>query len=214
MTAFLGIEREHERLAELRALETRLVAAGRWTAGPATLFDTLRLTGHELANCRVLAWLLDPLAPHGLGVRLLRRFLTHLNEAAGDDRLPTGPSLARTTVVLEEARIGTRADLVLYGAGWTVVVEAKVAAREQPEQGLRLAREWPDATYVFLTRRGRPMRTAGNQDWIATSWVEVRQMVRITLDEAPPPTTGAAATARAGVRDYLIATGQLEHPSQ
>jgi hypothetical protein len=212
VTAFLDLEFEHTRLEALRRLEEQLVAAGQWAAGPATMFAALGLTGQELANCRFLGWLLDPLAPHGLGTRLLQRLLTHLNNLIGEDRLPTASTTARTTVVLEDARTGTRADLVLYGVGWTVVIEAKLGASEQPEQGMRLAREWPDATYVFLTRRGRPMETAGDHDWTATTWTAIRQLVADTLHEASPPPTDATATARSAVRDYLIATGHLEHP--
>jgi hypothetical protein len=213
VTSFDDPAREQRRLDELRTLETRLVADGLWTAGPATMYEVLRLTGHELANCRMLAWLFDPLAPHGLGTQLLHRFLTHLNEAAGNGELPTGAALARTRVVLEETRDRARADLVLYGTGWTVVIEAKLAADEQPDQGVRLAAGWPDATYVFLTRRGRAMRTAGDEHWLTISWPQVRQMVRETLDQAPPPAIGATVAARAAVRDYLIATGHLEIPA-
>ena len=211
MTALLSLETEHTRLEALRGLEERLVADGQWAAGPATMFAALGLTGQELANCRVLGWLLDPLAPHGLGNRILQRFLAHLNALAGEGRLPTESTTARTTIALEDARAGARADVVLYGVGWTVVIEAKLGAGEQPQQGVRLAHEWPDATYVFLTRRGRPMDTAGDHDWIATTWTAIRQLVSETLDEASPPRTGATATARSAIRDYLIATGHLEH---
>jgi hypothetical protein len=135
MSTTFDLGSEQARVDVLRQLESQLVAEGRWAAGPFTMFEVLGLTRHELANCRMLGWLLDPLAPHGLGTRSLQRFLAHLNELAGEDRLPTEATVARTTIVREEARSSTRADLILYGVGWTVVIEAKVGAGEQPEQG-------------------------------------------------------------------------------
>ncbi len=58
---------------------------------------------------------------HGLGDAVLRRFLDHLGiEAPEPD--------AGLRIEVEDPREDTIADLVLYGSGWTVVVEAKTFA--------------------------------------------------------------------------------------
>lgn len=198
-------------LTAMETLEAQLVDEGRWSAGPATLFAALGLVNREVANCRVLGWILDPLAPHGLGTEVLRSLLGLLSARTAESRLQTIGDLARATVVTEEARGSTRADLVVYGAGWSVVIEAKLGAGEQSQQGERLAAEWPDSEYIFLTRSGQPMRTAGDAEWITLSWTELLTLVRDTLAAANAPATAKAVTARAAVRDYLIATRHLEH---
>lgn len=103
-----------------------------------------------------------------------------------------------------------RADLVVYGPGWTIVIEAKIHAPEQREQGRRLADAWSDAVYVFLTRRGGSMRTAGDSPWLAMTWTEMMALVRGALERASAPKTPAMVTGRAGVRDYLVATGHID----
>lgn len=211
LTADGRIDTDRHTLQKMVQIESQLISEGRWAAGPATLFAVLRLQHHEIANCRVLGWLLDPLAHHGLGATALRSLLRSLDSLVEEPHFPSLVGLERTTIVLEEARGRTRADVVLYGPNWTVVIEAKTDAAEQPEQGQRLAANWPDAVYVFLTKRGRPMSTAGDSNWLPLTWTAVFDLVRDALRDADPPFTAAAGTARAAVRDYLIAAGQMEH---
>ena len=192
----------------LEALQSTLVERGRWVAGPATLYGVLGLTGRELERCRVLQWALDPLGAHALGVRVLERFL---GAAGFDQQVLRAAELGRTEVLLEQVRSNSRADLVLVGDGWTVVVEAKVHAGEQPQQGLRLETDWPDATYVFLTTHGRHMQSSGSATWQRMRWSVVHDCIAEALSDAGPAPTAAAATARAGLRDYLIAVRHLEH---
>jgi hypothetical protein len=207
----LTTEKEHSTLRALERLETRLISDGRWAAGPATLFGALRLVNHELANCRVLAWLLDPLAPHGLGTVILRSLLSHLNASAEGTVMPPPLGVERAVIATEEWRDRSRADVVVEAPGWTVVIEAKLGASEQREQGQRLADDWPDAVYVFLTRRGEPMRSTGESTWLPMKWSEMLRLVREALASAGKPTTAEMVTARAAVRDYLIATGARGH---
>jgi hypothetical protein len=44
---------------------------GRWFAGPGSILAILGRSRRETFHCRILAWLLDPMAPHGLKARLL-----------------------------------------------------------------------------------------------------------------------------------------------
>lgn len=192
----------------LEALQATLTEQGRWVAGPATLYGVLGLTGRELERCRVLQWALDPLGAHALGIRVLERFLP----AVGFDQdVLQAAELGRTEVLLEQVRTNSRADLVLVGEGWTVVIEAKVHAGEQPQQGVRLETDWPDATYVFLTSQGSHMQSSGPATWQRLRWAAVHDCITEALRNAGPAPTIAAATARAGLRDYLIAVRHLEH---
>lgn len=198
------------RLRRLEAVQAALVERGLWTSGPSTLYAVLGLTRREVEACRVLGWILDPLAPHGLGTAVLGQLLDWLEEHAEVESVSRS-ALADVQVVIEEARRRSRADLVLYGQGWEIVIEAKLAAGEQPDQGHRLAADWPDAHYVFLTPRGLEMVTGRDTVWTPMRWDTINGFVRIALLDAKPPPTPEATTARNAVRDFLIATGYLEH---
>ncbi|GAA2014227.1 hypothetical protein GCM10009719_26110 [Nocardioides kribbensis] len=117
---------------------------------------------------------------------------------------PRRVDASRVRVVREETRADergkTRADLVIYGTGWTLVVEAKTFAVEQPEQLDRLYRLWtddPDPQFVFLTRGERDQKTAevSAGRWTPLTWEQVADIA------------SSAATSRAGVApgvfDYL-----------
>lgn len=195
----------------LEALQATLTKQGRWVAGPATLYGVLGLTGRELERCRVLQWALDPLGAHALGIHVLERFL---RDVGFDHEVLQAAELGRTEVLLEQVRSNSRADLVLVGDGWTVVIEAKVHAGEQPQQGVRVETDWPDATYVFLTTQGGRMQSSGSATWQRMRWSVVHDCIAEALSDAGPAPTAAAATARAGLRDYLIAVRHLEHHDQ
>lgn len=56
-------------LGEIRAEQEAIVAAGQWTVGSADLLSVIGHGRREVTHCRVLRWLCDPPAPHGLGTR-------------------------------------------------------------------------------------------------------------------------------------------------
>lgn len=187
-------------IEELEAARTRIVAAGAWTAGPATLIDVLGLTRNEVSQCRVLRWLLDPLARHGLGARLVA-------ELADEFAIPvTAPEHARVTV--EVARDDTRADIVIEGVddGRCVVIEAKIDAGEGDRQGHRIEHQWPDASHLlYLTIRGdRIPRTAVDHDrWQPVSWGWFAGRVRQSLEGSVEPTDLRASDARSAAADWV-----------
>lgn len=183
-------------LQRLEAAERSSRAAGRWVRGPADLMAVLRLHRDEVRNCRVLGWLLDPAAAHGLGVRMLRAVLDQVapGVAASDD------TLADVVVVLEDGREDTRADIVARGDGWSLVIEAKIDAAEGDRQGERLERLWGDGnpSFCFLTRDGRAM-TTGSPRWLPLRWSDIARHLRAALGDAP------AASGRAAAKEYLRA---------
>jgi hypothetical protein len=128
--------------------QAAIVSSGGWTAGPSNLLEVLGMERAEVANCQVVRWLWDPAARHGLGAELLARLAAHLELRLSD------PTSVR--VRAEVTKPDSRADLVLYGLDdGELIVEAKVDAAEQPQQGLRLEEDWPNAAgFVFLTIRG------------------------------------------------------------
>ncbi len=194
-------------MAGMAAARDLVVRTGAWTAGPSTLMGVLDLARAEVQNCRVLRWLLDPLARHGLGAQLLSDLCSHLGAA-----LPE-PSLARATA--EVSRATSRADVVVEGlaGGRVVVIEAKIDAPEGDRQAHRLEEDWPEASHlVFLTVPGTriPATATETQRWHALSWSWIADHVTELLDTTPSPTDGRAVDARcaagdwvAGVRRYL-----------
>lgn len=209
---------QHRRLtrteiSELQALERQLRQQGRWISGPTTILEVLGVETDEVRNCRIVRWLFDPLAPHGLGAVALGEFLRCVSLRAGEQGIetPTFDDLESARVRVEEARAHTRADIVIETTSWTVVVEAKINAAEQPRQGERITDLWPGSTFVFLTRRGHQMRTAGDEPWVALRWSELLSAVSDAATAHPPADTSSPAVLRArrAVDDYLEGTRRL-----
>jgi len=148
----------------------------------------LHLGHDEVRNCRVLAWLLDPLGAHGLGDRFLRSFLVLVNDSRPDSTPIELSDLDLVRILVEEARGDTRADIVIYGATWCVLIEAKIFAAEGRQQLTRLAELWaPDdgeLVCVFLTRdRHSSMISAGDHQWDRCTWRELAGLVRACLED-------------------------------
>jgi hypothetical protein len=188
------------RLADMRACQQKLVNDGRWRGGPRTLLAALELQNRELAMTAGLAWLLRPDGHHGLGPAVLDGLLERL-EIVGSGTQPG------VRVVLEEQREETRADLVVYGGDWTIVVEAKTFAVEQKRQLDRLHAHWsdePTPCFVFLTRGERLPLTAvaSRSAWRGLTWREIAEIGRTAAE----PIVGVAP----GVHDY-IATLEAYH---
>lgn len=134
------------------------------------------------------AWLLRPDGQHGLGSGVLHRLLDHLGIQDSEARL-------EARIALEETRDRTRADLVIYGRDWTVVVEAKTFAIEQDDQLHRLYGHWrddPEPVFVFLTRGVRTPLTAGafGAEWRELTWREVAEISRAAASSVPDAAPG------------------------
>ncbi len=199
-------------MRSLMATEADLRRRGLWTTGPSSLLEVLGIEGDEVRNCRVARWLLDPLAWHGLGAEILGSVLHDLvRSEAEDGRALEFPSHADATVEVEVTRGDTRADIVVYGPGesWTVVFEAKVWSGEGPNQGAALARHWPEATLVFLTRMGQAMASAGESRWIPYRWADLLDHATVALTTQPSGDHASQSAARLAVSDYLNGTGGL-----
>ena len=144
-------------LAEMRAEQDAIVAAGQWTVGPADLLSVIGHGRREVTHCRVLRWLCDPRAPHGLGARFLAGVLAAVR------RNVSAETLAGANADVEVARARSRADLVVTAPGLVLVVEAKIDHHERLEQCDDLFADWRGdggVVFVFLTPDGRTPSTA------------------------------------------------------
>jgi hypothetical protein len=154
-------------LKGMTTAQERIVTAGGWTQGASSLMAVLNLTRNEVANCRVIRWLLDPLARHGLGANFLAALAVEIELELSE----RGRAISKAEV----SRANSRADVVVSSArgDWTVVIEAKVDAAEGDRQAARLEEDWPEAgRLVFLATDGvrLPWTATDRNRWRTASW--------------------------------------------
>lgn len=168
-----------------------LRAAGHWRTGGRTMLHALGLHHDEVRLCRAIAWLMTPDGWHGLSDRFLRALLARIGLEATDT--------TSASVVTEEVRGSTRADIVVRVGSRTVLIEAKVHAGEQPAQADRLAAGWADESpsLVYLTADGRTPVTAqrSRDQWTGLAWCEVARTLEAIVDDC--------VDCAPGVRDLL-----------
>jgi hypothetical protein len=164
-----GIELSQQMVAEQVALEWRgaldsmvgeyfnLIARGAWQRGPSDMFNVIGIGRNEVRHSAMIAWLLDPLARHGLGPKLLQAILSSCFADVACD------ASGSVTVETEVTRGSTRADIVVWGRDFTVIIEVKIDAGEGDQQCDRLYEHFggePGARFLFLTPTGRRPKTA------------------------------------------------------
>ncbi len=103
---------------EMSEREAEHFRRGRWRGGPRTLLAAMNVQHLGLMMTAGLGWLLRPDGHHGLGDRMLPSLASRVG-------LRSAADVHRVRLVLEEQRDQTRADLLVYGPSWTIVVEAK-----------------------------------------------------------------------------------------
>ena len=151
MTAWRGA------MSEMRRQHDRLVSDGLWVTGPSDFLAIIDQARIENTHSRMLRWLLKPTGRHGLGSGLVRRLM---ERCTGQ---PTPASLAVREVAFSQWRNDREADLVVWGEDFTLVIENKVDATEQPSQCDDLYANFKNEKapqFVFLTPDGRKPRTA------------------------------------------------------
>ena len=194
-------------MSEMRDQKNRLVSDGLWVTGPSDLLGIIGYARDENTHSRMLEWLLNPTARHGLGCGLVRRLVQH---CTGE---PVSEPLAVRRVRFSFWRNDREADLVVWGQHFTLIIENKVDASEQPSQCEDLYRNFKNENaplFLFLTPDGRKPDTAATPDaqraFQTLSWREVRSMLEAALDESQP-VTGVAAAVDV-VRNYLRTLGE------
>ncbi len=185
--------------------ESELRARGDWVRGPADMFGVLGHSRAEVRHTKLVAWLLDPVARHGLGTRFLELMLERVYPGEQFD------DLDRAEPACEVVRGPCRADIIVWGPGFTIVIEAKVDAeegrRQCDEQYEQFADE-PGSRFIFLTPRGRQPRTATGdaaEVWQKLSFAAIRDDLCTAMTETTP------GPARRVAEDYLV-TLEREFP--
>ena len=191
-----------EAMSEMQRERDRLISDGLWVAGPSDFLGILGLARNENMHSRMLEWLLKPTGRHGLGCGLVRRLVEHCTGK------PSPSPLAVRDVTFSQWRNGREADLVVKGEDFTLVIENKVDADEQPDQCDDLYANFRNETasqFIFLTPEGREPHTAtaplANRAFNALSWREVRRMIEAALTESQP--ASGPADAVGVVENYL-----------
>ena len=189
-------------MTKMRGQHDRLVSDGLWLTGPSDFLEIVGLARHENTHSRMLEWLLTPTARHGLGCGLVERLVKH---CAGE--LVSAP-LAVRRVAFSVWRNNREADLVVWGRNFTLVIENKVDASEQPSQCDDLYENFkyePAPLFVFLTPDGRKPHTAttrcSQRAFNSLSWPEVRGMLEEALNKSRSAAEVASATDV--VKNYL-----------
>jgi hypothetical protein len=122
-------------LERLRECLARTPATARGACAGAEVFEVLGMLRREPAHSSMLAWLLDPEACHGLGDAFLRSFWQRI---LGKCPEPLNPA----TVTRRSQRGSGRAEIVVTGLAWRLVVE--VAEEAQGSIRWRIRRDAPD----------------------------------------------------------------------
>ena len=189
-------------MTEMRGRHDRLVSDGLWLTGPSDFLEIVGLARHENTHSRMLGWLLDPTGRHGLGCGLVERLVEHCTGK------PVSVPLAVRKVAFSVWRNNREADLVVWGRDFTLVVENKVDASEQPSQCDDLYENFKSEKtplFVFLTPDGRKPLTATTwcslRNFKTLSWPKVRSMLEETLNESRSATEVASAIDI--VKNYL-----------
>ena len=175
--AVTGIHAHHQRQGKEALVETweiqfaamkaemdAMWAAGQWFSGPSNLLGVIGRARHETYHSAILAWLLDPGAPHGLFTSFLETLFRRLWPEMEVDAV----TLRGATTCTELAKELCRADIVVWAAGLMIVIEVKVDAGERGDQCNDYYRVFSpdsdDVRFAFLTPDGRKPDSATEED--------------------------------------------------
>lgn len=181
-----GVNGWEEQLSLMQQEQAALKESGEWFAGRTDMLSVLGRGRREVDHCAILAWLLDPEMPHGLGVRFLQHFLAACAPGADIARSDLRAASARC----EECRDRSRADLVLRLPRHMLVMEAKIDHIERPNQCDDIYLDYRNeqgAIFVFLTPNGRVPETATGPAagaFVPMSFPQVRSSLCAAIAEA------------------------------
>jgi hypothetical protein len=184
--------------ARLSADLDDLRASGHWPSGPTTVLEIIGQTRLEASHEKLIAWLLHPLANHGLGSAVLASLLMHLD----DDRMPSPEQLTLAHVRTQVVGASGRPDIVVMMPGARLVIELKIDAKEGITQTSRQADDYtgvPNVSFVFLTLGGSPPSDPRFKHLLLRDFFECLHLV---LDSSPPPVRLAHVRGRAVAEDY------------
>jgi hypothetical protein len=147
-----------DRIDAMSSQEATLRDAGQWTHGRDDLLGVIWQHRDELTHSRMIGWLLDPCARHGLGSRVLRLLLRETFPGDWVNDTPLNQARVQLEVPVAEGRM----DIVVSAPGLYLVIENKVDAPEGEKQvryyidHVRV----PDARFILLSPDGWPAEDA------------------------------------------------------
>jgi PD-(D/E)XK nuclease superfamily len=184
-----GLEQRQSLVAEWErdfaatfADEMELRRSGKWVRGRDDFLGVLGLQRYELSHSKIITWLLDPSAPHGLGTRVLSGVL---RRAFGDeihDAVSTTLNDANPEFEIDNI------DILVKAPGLTLIIENKVDACEgeaQCDRYYERFRREPGACFLFLTPKGRSPRSAtgsAQEAFKALGYGDLLMIIRAALE--------------------------------
>ncbi len=144
---------EYDRMTK-EYIELRL--KNKWNASPPDILSIIGRQEHENRHSDMLAWLLDPMAPHGLGEGFVSSFFYDVF----GKHIASLEDFRKATVEREVTAENTREDIIVWLPNATVVIEAKVNAQEGDRQCEKIYGAFtgndhiPKVYFIFLTRDG------------------------------------------------------------
>ena len=175
---------------------------GLWRDPPADFFGIARISRKELQHSQMLRWLMDPKEGHGLSTTFVARMLALCSRGEAPRDLQVRSAVCEETH-WTRAGVETRADIVVRGEGFTLVIENKVDAGEQPRQCDRLHEcfQWTGTHFMFLSPDRDPKTDTGDPK----SFKSVRYWeVSHALEEALAQAADGVAPDRAIAENYLL----------
>lgn len=184
--------------AQLSANLDDLRGSGRWPSGPATTLEIIGRTKAEAAHEKLIAWLLNPLANHGLGSAVLADLLNRLD----DYHRPSSRQLSQAQIKTQVVGPWGRPDIVVTIPGRRLVIELKIDASEGIDQTRRQADGYasaPNVSFAFLTLGGSPPSDPRFKHILLHDFYEI--LCR-ALGNSEPPVLPAHIGGRAVAIDY------------
>ncbi len=206
------IQEWEKRIGLRKAEEKRLVCEGKWVRGPMDVLSIIGKERHETYHSAILAWLMDPLAPH----RLSHAFLRELMEIVDPGWRPLNEAIHIFEVRTEVTRSNCRADVVVFAKEFTLVIENKIDSDELDKQCDRIYKDFkddPSPRFIFLTPTGRNPKSASSaalQTFKPVKYLQVRDALSRAVNMSTDKTT---LRANESVLNYLE-TLQKEFPDE
>jgi hypothetical protein len=153
--------------------------------GRFNIFEALGTVRRELEHSNMLAYILSPDRPHGLGAEILRRILRAMLEKLPKDKRPVR-ALDIAIADLDDAFVQRERDNIdilieFPSLKLIVLIENKVGAKASEGQLERykgkIAKQFPDwrRLLIFLTPEGADPE---DDDYLAFSYVDVTQVIQ------------------------------------
>ena len=188
------------------------------------IFETLNIVQMEVRHSNVIAWLLDPLANHGIGSHFLQQFLKYFvsdNKSVLTDILTIIDIEMMNFGDVEIRREWNNIDILIIinedSKQFIVTIENKVNSSENSDQLKRYRgiaeKEFPDALkiYIYLTPESQ---TPSDEHWLCFNYTKIAEITdnlirhrRDSLNENVEEFISQYSTI---LRRYIVGNSEVE----